>query len=199
PALPALHRRGGVRRARRPPHWPAPADHARSRLRPSDRDGRIRGRVRLVARLELQPLAAVAAFRGDPGCDRRRARGRCPRRLRRQVADAGGRGGARAALGRAGRRRGRCRPRGVVPAPAHRPSATIALHNVPGAGPTRKVAATIRLHPPDAAKNARWLTVTAWQGHGAVVDRLKKIGPGVYRTTHEIPVSGPKWKSTLRL
>jgi len=70
---------------------------------------------------------------------------------------------------------------------------------VPGPGPTRKVAATIRLHPPDAAKNARWLTVTAWQGHGAVVDRLKKIGPGVYRTTHEIPVSGPKWKSTLRL
>ena len=86
-----------------------------------------------------------------------------------------------------------------MPVPAHPPSATIALHNVPGAGPTRKVAATIRLHPPDAAKNARWLTVTAWQGHGAVVDRLKKIGPGVYRTTHEIPVSGPKWKSTLRL
>jgi len=86
-----------------------------------------------------------------------------------------------------------------MPVPAHPPSATIALHNVPGPGPTRKVAATIRLHPPDAAKNARWLTVTAWQGHGAVVDRLKKIGPGVYRTTHEIPVSGPKWKSTLRL
>jgi len=86
-----------------------------------------------------------------------------------------------------------------MPVPSNPPSATVALNNVPGAGPTRKVSATIQLHPPNAAKNARWLTVTAWQGHGAVVDRLKKIGPGRYRTTHAIPVSGPKWKSTLRL
>jgi hypothetical protein len=85
-----------------------------------------------------------------------------------------------------------------MPVPRHPPSASIALANISG-GPTRTVRATIQLHPPDAAKNARWLTVTAWQGGGEVVDRLHKIGPGRYVTTKPIPASGPKWKVTLRL
>jgi len=85
-----------------------------------------------------------------------------------------------------------------MPVPKHPPSASVALANLPG-GPTRTVRATIQLHPPDAAKNARWLTVTAWQGGGEVVDRLHKIGAGRYVTTKPIPVSGPKWKATLRL
>ncbi|MBV9212684.1 MAG: hypothetical protein JOZ25_03450 [Actinobacteria bacterium] len=86
-----------------------------------------------------------------------------------------------------------------MPVPSNPPSATVALRNIPSSGSTRKVSATIQLHPANAAKHKYWLTVTAWQGHGAVVDRLKEIGPGKYRTTQAIPVSGPKWKSTLRL
>src|SRR5205823_6625099 len=50
-----------------------------------------------------------------------------------------------------------------------------------------------------AAKNAKWFTVTAWQGHKKlVVDRLKRIGPGTYRTTEPIPVYGD-WKALVRL
>jgi hypothetical protein len=64
--------------------------------------------------------------------------------------------------------------------------------------PHRTVAATVRLSPRDAANDAQWLTVTAWQGGGLKLDRLKKIGTGVYRTTEPIPVYG-EWKAMLRL
>jgi hypothetical protein len=64
--------------------------------------------------------------------------------------------------------------------------------------PKRKVAATIRLHPRNAADDAEWLNVTGWQGGGSVVDSLHKIREGVYRTTKPIPVYG-NWKVTLRL
>jgi hypothetical protein len=64
--------------------------------------------------------------------------------------------------------------------------------------PDRKVNATVQLSPPDAARHADWLTISAWQGGGLVVDRLERIGPGRYRTTQPIPVSGD-WKSMLRL
>jgi hypothetical protein len=64
--------------------------------------------------------------------------------------------------------------------------------------PKRTVAATIRLEPRDAARDARWLNVTAWQGGGSVADPLKQIGEGVYRTTKPIPVYGD-WKVTVRL
>src|SRR5690606_18770338 len=50
-------------------------------------------------------------------------------------------------------------------------------------GDERTVAATIRFDPPSAANDAEWLTVTAWQGDGLVVDRLERLGEGVYRTT----------------
>jgi hypothetical protein len=56
----------------------------------------------------------------------------------------------------------------------------------------------VRLDPPDAAKNAYWLTATSWQDGGLVVNRLKKVGDGVYKTTTPIPISGD-WKSTIRL
>jgi hypothetical protein len=64
--------------------------------------------------------------------------------------------------------------------------------------PQRKVAATIKLHPRDAADNAEWLNVTGWQGGGSVVDPLHKVSEGVYRTTKPIPVYD-NWKVTLRL
>jgi hypothetical protein len=65
-------------------------------------------------------------------------------------------------------------------------------------GPNRTVQATVRLHPADAADDAEWFTGTAWQGHGFVVAQLKRIGPGLYRTTKPLPVHGD-WKSMIRL
>jgi hypothetical protein len=75
--------------------------------------------------------------------------------------------------------------------------ATFALHDVAPA-PKRTVEGTVKLQPADAAKNAEWINVTAWQGGGSVVDPLKPIGPGVYKIDKPIPVYG-NWKSTLRL
>jgi hypothetical protein len=76
-------------------------------------------------------------------------------------------------------------------------TASVALRNVAGP-PHRAVAATVRLTPSGAAAKAQWLTVTAWQGGGLVVDRLQRVGDGVYRTTQPIPVYG-KWKAMLRM
>jgi hypothetical protein len=64
--------------------------------------------------------------------------------------------------------------------------------------PKRTVAATVRLDPPDAADDAEWLNATGWQGGGSVVDSLRKVREGVYRTTKPIPAYG-NWKVTLRL
>jgi hypothetical protein len=64
--------------------------------------------------------------------------------------------------------------------------------------PQRAVNATIRLNPADATTHSQWLTMTAWQGGGLVVDRLDRIAPGIYRTTEPIPVYG-QWKAMLRL
>jgi hypothetical protein len=64
--------------------------------------------------------------------------------------------------------------------------------------PEREVEATVRIDPPEAAEDARWLTFTAWQGGGSVVDRLEEKGPGLYESTKPIPVYG-NWKVTLRL
>lgn len=76
-------------------------------------------------------------------------------------------------------------------------SATVALRDV-DRSPERTVAATVRLDPPDAADDAAWLTATAWQGGGLVVDRLERVRDGVYRSTEPIPVHGT-WKSMIRL
>jgi hypothetical protein len=65
-------------------------------------------------------------------------------------------------------------------------------------GSERTIAATVRFDPPNAAEDAEWLTATAWQGDGLVVDRLERVGEGVYRTTEPIPVHG-NWKSMIRL
>jgi hypothetical protein len=75
--------------------------------------------------------------------------------------------------------------------------AQVALTDVQG-GPERTVAADVRLDPPNAAAGAEWLTATAWQGDGLVVDRLEPVGPGHYRTTQPIPVNG-NWKALVRL
>jgi hypothetical protein len=66
-------------------------------------------------------------------------------------------------------------------------------------GPERTVDATVTFSPRNTADNAKWLTATAWQGHGRlVVDRLQRVSEGVYRTTQPIPVHG-SWKALIRL
>jgi hypothetical protein len=75
--------------------------------------------------------------------------------------------------------------------------AQVALHEV-STGPQREVSATVRLTPRDAAEDARWFDVTAWQGGGLVVDPLERVSPGVYRSTEPIPVGG-NWKTMIRL
>jgi hypothetical protein len=75
--------------------------------------------------------------------------------------------------------------------------AQVALTDVRG-GPDREVQAEIAIQPAEAAEDAEWLTVTAWQGDGLIVDRLERVGPGRYRTTEPIPVNG-NWKSLIRL
>ena len=84
-----------------------------------------------------------------------------------------------------------------MPAPKHPPTATVSLTTVKPP-PKREVQMTVRLHPPGAAHNARWFTATAWQGGGSVIQKLKPVGPGLYRTTKPIPVYG-NWKATIRL
>lgn len=76
-------------------------------------------------------------------------------------------------------------------------AARVALTELPGPG-GREVAATIQLDPPTAADGAEWLTVTAWQGGGLVVDRLRAVGPGRFETTLPIPVHGT-WKALVRM
>ncbi len=75
--------------------------------------------------------------------------------------------------------------------------AHMALTQLTG-GPQRTVKADVRLTPPDAARGAEWLTMTAWQGGKLKVDPLKQVGPGRYTTTAPVPVSGG-WKSLIRL
>jgi len=76
-------------------------------------------------------------------------------------------------------------------------SATVALKTL-NPPPNRTAAATIRISPASAVKDSQWLTMTAWQGGGLVVDRLRRMGPSTWRTTQPIPVHG-KWKAMLRL
>jgi hypothetical protein len=74
------------------------------------------------------------------------------------------------------------------------------LTSVTGAGADREGQATIRVTPASAAEDAKWLTVTSWQGGdpGLHVDRLERLGPGLYRTTEPMPLGGD-WKTLVRL
>jgi hypothetical protein len=40
--------------------------------------------------------------------------------------------------------------------------------------PERTAHATVRVDPPDAAEDARWFTMTSWQGGGSHIDRLER-------------------------
>jgi hypothetical protein len=86
---------------------------------------------------------------------------------------------------------------GLATSPQDGISARVQLQDAPGGGP-RSVNATVTLDPPSAADDAKWLTTTAWQGGGLVVDRLARVREGVYRTNEPIPVHGA-WKAEFRL
>ena len=74
----------------------------------------------------------------------------------------------------------------------------VALDSVQGGGQNRSAQATVRVEPRSLADDPAWVTVTAWQGGGLHVDRLRRVGPGVFHTTRPIPLHG-SWKSLVRV
>ena len=155
----------------------------------------------LVARVDDDGLARLAAAGGrDRGPARRRRRrraGRAPSAARSRRPPSGWRR----------RRAGPSPPRWLatvaavaypLPISAGDPvTAQVTLTDVTGP-PARTVDAEVKLTPADAADDAEWFKVTAWQGGGAIVEDLERTGPGTYRTTEPVPVHG-NWKVTLRL
>ena len=83
-------------------------------------------------------------------------------------------------------------------------TATIILTDTPPIGDQRMAMADVRINPPDLVSvDPNWVSVLGWQGglanqRGMFVDRLEKLGPGHYRSTKPMPVSG-KWKTLLRV
>jgi hypothetical protein len=75
--------------------------------------------------------------------------------------------------------------------------ASVALEETRPA-PEREVIATVRLDPPHAADDAKWLHAMAWQGGGSRLVELDQVRPGVYRTAEPVPVHGD-WKANVRL
>jgi hypothetical protein len=75
--------------------------------------------------------------------------------------------------------------------------ASVSLTDMPSSD-GRAVQATVRVTPRDALDGANYANVTAWQGGGSVVSDLKKVGPGVYRTTEPVPVHAG-WKAMVRV
>src|SRR4051812_34520158 len=80
-----------------------------------------------------------------------------------------------------------------MPNPKEPIRATITTTEVRPA-PDRAVSAKVQVDPPDAAKDALWLTATAWQGGGSIVYRLNETGPGRYETSQAIPAQR-NWNS----
>ncbi len=86
---------------------------------------------------------------------------------------------------------------GLLTTPERGVSARVALTTVQP-GQQREVQARVTIDPASAARDADWLTATAWQGGGLVVNRLERTGNGTYRTTEPIPVHDD-WKALIRL
>jgi hypothetical protein len=89
-----------------------------------------------------------------------------------------------------------------LPIPHNQYSATVQLRDAQPA-PHRMVVPTVTLHPTDAAEDAKWFNITAWQGAGSgegglVIADMTEVRPGIYRTDEPVPVYG-NWKTLLRL
>jgi hypothetical protein len=76
--------------------------------------------------------------------------------------------------------------------------ATVALQEAPSIEGVRQAQATVELDPAGRVEDPSWVQLTAWQGGGLVVERLEQTGPGTWRTTEPVPVSGA-WRTLLRL
>jgi hypothetical protein len=83
-------------------------------------------------------------------------------------------------------------------------SATITLTDAPADGDQRMATADVQLTPANlVSDDPNWVSVLGWQGgvsndRGMFVDHLERVGPGHYRSTQPMPVSG-SWKTLLRV
>lgn len=83
-------------------------------------------------------------------------------------------------------------------------SATITLTDAAPVDGFRMATADVRISPASTVSDdPEWVTILAWQGggdtlHGLVIDRLDRVGPGHYRSTKPVPVSGT-WKTVFRI
>ena len=83
-------------------------------------------------------------------------------------------------------------------------TATITLTDVPSSDGQRHATADVQLTPVNlVSDDPNWVSVLGWQGglanqRGMFVDHLEKVGPGHYRSTQPMPVSG-SWKTMLRV
>jgi hypothetical protein len=56
----------------------------------------------------------------------------------------------------------------------------------------------LRVEPASVAAEPAWLTVSAWQGGGLHLDRLRRTGPNTFVTTKPVPLRG-EWKAMVRI
>jgi hypothetical protein len=83
-------------------------------------------------------------------------------------------------------------------------TATMTATDIPGSGDERMVSVDVRMNPPNlVSDDPEWVSVLGWQGglahhRGLIIDHLERLGPGHYRSTEPIPVSG-SWKTLLRV
>jgi hypothetical protein len=105
---------------------------------------------------------------------------------------------ARAAVALAAGLVAACMAYGLDTAGPGRARATIALTPAPGTDGGRVVRVQVRVHPDAPAASPAWATITAWQGGGLHVARLRRVAPGVLRSGEAIPVHG-EWKALVML
>ena len=83
-------------------------------------------------------------------------------------------------------------------------TASMTLVEAPAVNGQRFVTADVRFNPPNVVgDDPNWVSVLGWQGglaneRGQFVDHLANVGPGHYRSTEPMPVSG-EWKTLLRV
>ncbi|MDG5483186.1 hypothetical protein MNO81_10315 [Mycolicibacterium gadium] len=83
-------------------------------------------------------------------------------------------------------------------------AATITLTDVPTSDGERYATADVRLTPANLiSDDPNWVSVLGWQGglanqRGIFIDHLEQVGPGHFRSTEPMPVSGT-WKTLLRV
>lgn len=63
---------------------------------------------------------------------------------------------------------------------------------------SEEVVVHVDLDPDDAAADARWFEVIAWQGGGLELVDLERTGPGTYTSAEPVPAGGD-WKTMVRI